>query len=149
MVTDLYRTTQPVIRYALNDILELSPERCSCGSCFQVISRIHGRSDDIFHLKGPGGQVRYLFPDYVQRAIIHASDEIVEYQAIQHSIDAIEVRLVLKDGADGPAIEQAVRANLAGWAEKVGGKPGVITFTGALPECNPVSRKFIRVVRKF
>ncbi|MBN1368691.1 MAG: hypothetical protein JW954_00455 [Dehalococcoidaceae bacterium] len=149
VVTDLYRTTQPVIRYALNDILEISPERCSCGSCFQVISRIHGRSDDIFHLKGPGGQVRYLFPDYVQRAIIHASDEIVEYQAIQHSIDAIEVRLVLKDGADGPAIEQAVRANLAGWAEKVGGKPGVITFTGALPEPNPVSRKFIRVVRKF
>jgi putative adenylate-forming enzyme len=62
VVTDLYRTTQPVIRYALNDILEVSSERCSCGSCFRVISRIHGRSDDIFHLKGPGGEVRYLFP---------------------------------------------------------------------------------------
>jgi len=149
VVTDLYRTTQPVIRYALNDILEVSPEPCSCGSCFRVISRIQGRSDDIFHLKDPAGGVRYLFPDYVQRAIIHASDEIIEYQAIQHSIDAIEIRLVLKDGANRPGIEQAVRANFGGWAAKVGGRLGEITFTGALPECNPVSKKFIRVVRKF
>jgi putative adenylate-forming enzyme len=96
ILTDLYRTTQPIIRYRLNDILEISTKPCACGSCFRVIERIHGRADDIFHLKNPGAETRYLFPDYVQRAIIHASDDILEYQAIQHSIDSIELRRLKK-----------------------------------------------------
>ncbi|MHA1222698.1 MAG: hypothetical protein ACTSP3_05485, partial [Candidatus Heimdallarchaeaceae archaeon] len=32
VVTDLHKTSQPIIRYELNDIITISPERCSCGS---------------------------------------------------------------------------------------------------------------------
>jgi putative adenylate-forming enzyme len=149
VLTDLYRTTQPIIRYSLNDILEISTESCKCGSCFRVIERIHGRANDVFLLKGTGGKLHYLFPDYVQKAIIHSSDAILEYQAIQHSIDSIEIRLVLKDGSDIPAIEKAILDKLLGWANKVGGELGKVVFTDKLPERNPHSKKLIRVMRAF
>jgi len=149
VVTDLYRTTQPIIRYRLNDILEISDRPCGCGSCFRVVERIHGRADDIFYLRGEGGQIRHLFPDYVQKSIIHASDEVIEYQAIQHSLESIEIRLVLKEGADRITIENAVRQNLRGWAEKAGGEAGEIIFSSSPPERNIRSQKLIRVIRMF
>jgi putative adenylate-forming enzyme len=49
LVTDLYRTTQPFLRYSLNDILEIDDQPCGCGSVFRVVKRIHGRADDVFH----------------------------------------------------------------------------------------------------
>ena len=149
VVTDLYRTTQPVIRYALNDILEISDEPCQCGSCFRVVERIHGRADDIFHLATPEGGICYLFPDYVQRAIIHTSDDIIEYQAIQKAIDAVEIRLVLAEGSDHKAIESAIKDNLEGWAAKAGGILGKIEFSNTPPERNIRSKKLIRVIRAF
>jgi len=149
VVTDLYRTTQPIIRYSLNDLLEVSNERCRCGSCFRVVERIHGRADEVFHLRGSRGETRYLFPDYVQRSIIFASDAILEYQAIQYSVDSIEIRLLLEEGADGSTIEKAVLDNLKRYAEKAGGQLGEVKFSRELPQRNPLSRKLIRVVRMF
>jgi putative adenylate-forming enzyme len=149
VITDLYRTTQPIIRYSLNDILEISGEQCECGSCFRVVERIHGRADDIFHLRGPTGETRYLFPDYVQRSIIYASDAILQYQAIQHSIDSIEIRLLLKEGADSSAIERAILDNLKRWAEKAGGELGEVRFSREPLKWNPLSKKLIRVMREF
>jgi putative adenylate-forming enzyme len=149
VVTDLYRMTQPIIRYSLNDVLEISSRPCECGSCFRVIERIHGRADDIFQLKGPNGQIRYLFPDYVRRSINQASNDILEFQAIQHSIDSIEIRLLLKEHADRIAIERTIENNLQWWAQKAGGILGKIIFSAALPERNPRSNKLIRVTRMF
>jgi putative adenylate-forming enzyme len=149
IVTDLYRTTLPVIRYALDDVLEFDPEPCSCGSSFRVVKVIHGRADDVFLLKSAGGEIRYLFPDYVRRAINQASDAILEYQAIQHGPEAIEVRLVLEPGADRQAIESAILDNLAWRARRVGGQLGEIHFSDKSPERNPQSRKLVRVVRRF
>ena len=149
IITDLYRTIQPIIRYSLDDVLELDPEPCECGSCFRVIKLIHGRADDIFLLQGAAGETRYLFPDYVRRSINQASDAILEYQAIQHATDAIEIRLVLAPQAERSAIEQTIRDNLAWRIETVGGQLGTIHFSDKLPERNPQSQKFIRVVREF
>ena len=39
IITDLRRTTQPVIRYCLNDIVQISKEECSCGSPFVYIKK--------------------------------------------------------------------------------------------------------------
>ena len=149
MVTDLYRQALPFLRYLLDDVVELSSQACACGSCFRVIERIHGRADEILHLRAADGSVRLLFPDYVTRSINQASDDVQEFQAIQHSLDYIEIRLVLRPGADRPAIEHAVRANLAWWAGKAGGQLGEVVFTDALPERNARSHKLIRVVRAF
>jgi putative adenylate-forming enzyme len=149
VVTDLYRQTLPFIRYWLNDVLELGSPSCKCGSSFRVIERIHGRADDVFQLRAEDGSLRHLFPDYVTRSINQASDAVLEFQAIQHSPDHIEIRLSLRPGADRPGIEQTVRANLAWWAAKAGGQLGRVVFTDQLPERNPYSHKLIRVVRRF
>lgn len=149
ILTDLYRTTQPIIRYRLGDLLEFDPEPCPCGSCFRRIKLIHGRADDIFLMKSSVGETRYLFPDYVRRAINQASGQIMEYQAIQHGPDDMEIRLVLEDGADRAAITRDILDNLQWRTEAIGGVLGNVRFTDLPPEPNPRSGKLIRVVRRF
>lgn len=162
VVTDLYRRALPFLRYQLNDVLELDAGPCACGSVFRLVRRIHGRADDVFLLRteaapgeaapgeaDPGAALRHLFPDYVTRSINQASDAIVEFQAIQLSPDRIEIRLQLAPGADRPLIEDAIRANLAFWAGRVGGRLGDVEFPEAAPERNPRSLKLIRVERRF
>lgn len=48
IITDFVRSSQPVIRYRLNDILVESNKPCPCGSPCMVIEKIEGREDDIF-----------------------------------------------------------------------------------------------------
>ena len=149
VVTDLYRTTQPFLRYRLGDLLEIGGRDCPCGSSFRVIRRIHGRADGTFLLPdGRGGSVP-LMPDYVRRSINRASQDVDEYQAIQHAPGDVEIRLVLAPGADRASIEGAVRANLAMWCERAGGVPPGVRFADAPPERNPRSGKLIRVRRTF
>ena len=149
LLTDLHRRTQPIIRYRMDDVLEVDESPCPCGSCFRRIRRIHGREDDVFVLLDAEGRPRYLFPDYVRRAINQASEDVLEYQAIQHSTDSIEIRISLRDGADRLRIEQAVRENLARRVDKIGAKLGKVEFSSAEPERNPRSLKLIRVTRSF
>jgi putative adenylate-forming enzyme len=149
IITDLYRTVQPMIRYAMDDILEFDPEGCECGSCFRVIKRIHGRVDEIFLLKGVNGDIRYLFPDYVVRSINQASDDILEFQAIQHSMEMIEIRLILKNENKRALIEKTICENLEWRTKKVGAQLGDIHFNDKLPERNQKSQKLIRVIRRF
>lgn len=149
ILTDLYRVTQPIIRYRLGDLLELEPEPCSCGSCFRRIKVIHGRSDDIFYLHSQDGQVRNLFPDYVRRAINQASGDIVEFQAIQHAYDEIEIKLITTPTADRPKIEAQILENLNWRTNQIGGELGRVYFTCSNPDRNPRSQKLIRVIRRF
>lgn len=150
VVTDLHRKTLPFLRYQLNDIVELDSKPCTCGSAFRQVKRIHGRADDIFYLQSAvGNEIRYLFPDYVTRSINQASEEIIEFQAIQHSMDSIEIRLQLNPNAERKRIERIIQANLEYWAQRVAGRLGKVEFSEALPERNPQSLKLIRVVRRF
>lgn len=50
VVTDLYRQTQAVIRYRLEDVL-VEGEGCDCGSSLRVVERIEGRQDDVLRLR--------------------------------------------------------------------------------------------------
>src|SRR5690606_2214673 len=57
VITDLYRESQPVIRYRLNDVLVPAAAPCACGSPLLAIDRIEGREDDVLWLPaadGPG-----------------------------------------------------------------------------------------------
>ncbi len=51
IITDFKRTSQPIYRYRLNDILVEEKSPCPCGSVFTRIAKIEGRSDDIFYFK--------------------------------------------------------------------------------------------------
>lgn len=149
VITDLYRTTQPIIKYELNDMIELDTEGCTCGSVFRVIKTIHGRTDDIFYLKHSTTDDNVLlFPDYIRRSIIFASDAIKEYQAIQYNRASIEIRLVIENG-DIQQIQQSILSNLQKYADKIRGELSTVEFSQKLPEVHPISNKLIRVWRRY
>ena len=56
LVTDLWRRTQPVIRYRLNDVLQARREPCACGRAATALAAIEGRSDDVLWLHAEIGR---------------------------------------------------------------------------------------------
>jgi len=114
ILTDLWRKTQPIIRYQLNDVWQLDEVPCPCGSGFQVIRAVEGRSDDICYFHG-----RPVFPDTIRRMILLASDEIEEYEAVQERADQLKIGLVVRDSerfkAVAEATQRSVEAILAGY----------------------------------
>ncbi|NHJ31738.1 MAG: hypothetical protein FK732_02640, partial [Asgard group archaeon] len=94
IVTDLNKKSQPIIRFELNDIITISPNRCTCGSSFRVIEQIMGRADDLFWVHSKDTEeLQFIYPDYIRRAIIMSSNEIDEYQAIQKSFNKVLLRI--------------------------------------------------------
>ncbi len=150
LITDLHKTSQPIIRYELNDLITVSPEACPCGSHFRVIERIGGRADDLFWgirsaEGGAEGGWQFIFPDYIRRAIIAASDEVDEYQVIQRAPDSLLVRLSAPDGADATRIAQAVSSALRRVFERYGCHPPAVEIVFEPPVANPNSNKLIRI----
>ena len=99
IVTDLWRMTQPIVRYRLNDLLVLDNRLCQCGSDWRVIKSIEGRGDDVFYFPDHAGGLRHVFPDTIRRMILLAHDDIHEYQAIQRTDGELEIRLLIGDQA--------------------------------------------------
>jgi putative adenylate-forming enzyme len=92
IITDLYRSSQPVIRYRLNDILIEREQPCSCGSPFIAIDRIEGREDDIVWLpKFAGTGVVPIFPDVLSRALLNSMPSANHYQIEQSGPTTLRV----------------------------------------------------------
>jgi putative adenylate-forming enzyme len=84
VITDLMRSTQPILRYELNDIIH-ELKNCPCGSKMTAISQIEGRSDDKLCFLNIEGVEISIYPDFFRRAIILADSEIQHYMLIQKS----------------------------------------------------------------
>lgn len=80
IITDFRRTSQPIIRYELDDVvcLKEGSERV-----FKEISRIEGRCDDVLKGVRQDGKTEILFPDFLVRTILF-STEICDFQIQQH-----------------------------------------------------------------
>lgn len=94
ILTDLFRKTQPIIRYRLDDILVEKKTPCPCGCVFQAIERIEGRCDDLLYVALPYGGSKPLFPDFVIRKIITASERIEEFEVVQTALHRWEIYLL-------------------------------------------------------
>lgn len=90
VITDLLRSTQPVVRYELNDIVQLQ-ESCPCGSRFTAIASVEGRSDDILRFTNSEGEICSLFPDELRRCIVVADDQLKDYCLIQKEPDLLQL----------------------------------------------------------
>jgi phenylacetate-coenzyme A ligase PaaK-like adenylate-forming protein len=78
------RSTQPVLRYELNDIIH-ELKNCPCGSKTTAIAQIEGRTDDKLCFLNNEGVETHIYPDFFRRAIILADPEIQHYMLIQKS----------------------------------------------------------------
>ncbi|MCB8786437.1 F390 synthetase-related protein [Planktothrix agardhii] len=112
IITDFRRTTQPIIRYRLNDILVERKTPCPCGSVLIAIEQIEGRQDDIFYLpyQSSNGEWVTIFPDFIRRAIVMVSDEIEDYQVMQLSLNRIEVALKVRKGEKDRIQEDVIKS---------------------------------------
>ena len=135
IVTDLWRTTQPILRYRLGDVLTLAPPdvRCQCGSRFRIIERIEGRQDDILAFLTPAGETVDWYPDTVRRAVLLASGEIADYAASQSRPGELCVYLELVPGAELARVEVAVRESFARLLESSGCRPAQLRVCTPLP----------------
>ena len=93
IITDFRRTSQPFVKYYLNDILVENTEPCECGSVLQRIEKIEGRSDDIFKFTNKFGKEIVVFPDFIRRTILFV-ENIREYQVFQVSDKLLEVAIL-------------------------------------------------------
>lgn len=95
IISDFKRSTQPIIRYRLNDILVASMQACKCGDAREAIDSIMGRQDDIFLIKQrDGGGYEQIVPDLIRRAVMQMHPDITAYRAIQRTADEIVIQLL-------------------------------------------------------
>lgn len=83
LITDFTRSTQPIVRYRLDDVLVRQTEPCPCGQPSMAIARIEGRRDDQLMLPDAFGQPQVVFADLCSRAIANALPLISDYRLVQ------------------------------------------------------------------
>ena len=146
IVTDLWRRTQPIIRYRLNDILQLDSVPCLCGSAFRVIRSIEGRSDDICYFESQIGGTRPFFPDTIRRMILLASPEITDYQVTQERCGELRIHLAVMPTASFSPVVQSVQNSIATTIAQYDCRPATVSVEQGLPALAPgVKRR--RVLR--
>ena len=89
VVTSLHNFAMPLIRYELRDYAKLGGP-CRCGRNLPVLERILGRSRNMVRL--PDGTMHWPMVGFHRFRDIAP---IRQYQLIQHSLEEIEVRLVV------------------------------------------------------
>lgn len=146
IITDFNRTSQPIIRYRLNDILTERATPCPCGAVTTALEQIEGRCDDLFYLRSmKGEQWVTIFPDFISRAVIASSPQIEEYRVRQLTLDQIEVALrttILECLDIQMAVEQALQRLFA----RLACQPPKIHFTKLTPLSGLRKRKRIERV---
>ncbi len=143
IVTDFTRRAQALVRYRMNDLLELSDAPCPCGSAFQAVRRIEGRADDCFELRGQGGELRLVTPDVMRNTVIDVDPAILDYRIVQTGPNAVTVEL---DSAIDAQIDARVQAALVQRFRAMGLDVTVTVVRGLSV---PFDRKLRRVRREW
>ncbi|MHA1434026.1 MAG: F390 synthetase-related protein [Candidatus Heimdallarchaeota archaeon] len=151
IVTDLHKKSQPVIRYELNDVVVISPEKCKCGTSFRTIQQIMGRTDDLFWgQREDTNESQFIFPDYIRRAIISSSDQIEEYQAVQKSQQKVLIRLILKSkDVNKEQLIETIQRSIQQVFTSYNCLIPSVDIRFERPMKNPNSDKLIRIQRDF
>ncbi|PKP81589.1 MAG: CoF synthetase [Alphaproteobacteria bacterium HGW-Alphaproteobacteria-18] len=138
LITDFSRETQVMVRYRMNDVLELSDAPCPCGAPHRAIRQIHGRCDDIFTLPSYGRPVR-VTPDVIRNAVLRADKRISDFRVTQIARNKVLLELKAEEADCLPA----ARASLDALFRACGAAPEVTAATAALAP--PSDHKLRRV----
>lgn len=144
VVTDLFRTTQAIVRYRLNDVLVLGGP-CRCGSPLTTVRRIEGRMDDVLSLPSncaPGTRV-IVMPDTIRTAVMDADRSISDFRAVQTGERALQVHIPVTSG-DG--VQATVRAAVEAALSAMSAFADVDVVVGMDV---PFDRKLRRVIREW
>jgi phenylacetate-CoA ligase len=130
LVTPLYKRTQPLIRYVIEDRVRFSSEPCPCGRPFKLIDAIEGRIQEVLSFRGAdGGEVRIhplLFHNLLDMLPVSG------WQVVQEA-DGLHILLAHVHGAlNDNQIESQVQNALA--AQKAVVSPIQVQRVDAIPQ---------------
>lgn len=136
VVTDLFRTSQAVLRRRLGDVL-VAGDRCRCGDPRQVVDEVLGRADDLLWLPGPGGTAAPLFPDFVRAGVL-AAPGVRDFRVVQTAPDRMTLAV------EPAAAFAGARDGLAGAVARAGLGPVVVDAGTIEPEGPLVKLRRVR-----
>jgi phenylacetate-CoA ligase len=124
VVTRLFGKGTPVVRYTgVNDLLLPSKRRCNCDINTPIIERIEGRCVDAIILPN-GEMVPPSSITGIPHKVMHMfnTDKIQQFQIIQHSINEVEVLVVIDEKLRnlGPRVEELFEEIRKQFEEKLG-----------------------------
>jgi len=103
VLSSINREAMPILRYRTGDLTHIYPEECRCGRAHRRISRIKGRVDDMFVLRGVN-----IFPSEVERVLMSLPEVGRSYQIVlerKGGLDHMKVRVEIKNEFFGGSFE--------------------------------------------
>ena len=94
VLSTINREAMPILRYRTGDLTRIYPDTCKCGRVHRRISRIKGRVDDMFILRGVN-----IFPSEVERILMSLPEVGRSYQIVlqrEGGMDDMRVRVEIK-----------------------------------------------------
>lgn len=137
IITDFSRTTQPVIRYRLNEVLAVAPAPCPCGNPALVLSHSEGAGEESLSLPGRTGVPITVLGEVLSRALLRALPLGADYRLVH--TDALSLQLIAPMNLDAPSRLSRLTALL--------GKLGVdvrrlrLTWLNGQPEFEPGTKR--------
>jgi len=116
VLTTLKREGMPLIRYRTRDITKIIKGKCKCGRTHRRISRLKGRSDDMFIVKGVN-----IFPSQIESVLMEIPEVDKNYQIIierEKGIDILRIQVEIKkeafkgDIAELRNLQEKIRENI-------------------------------------
>jgi phenylacetate-CoA ligase len=110
LLTVFGRYTQPLIRYELSDLVQVSDDPCPCGRPYRVVGAVDGREEDVLEFPGTSGQPFAVHPNRFHDALERVA---VDAWQVEHAPSGLVVRLVGANATAAAAVEADVRRLLA------------------------------------
>lgn len=144
VITDFTRTTQPIVRYRLDDILTLREGTCGCGRVTLALESIEGRCDDLLQLPDESGAPQPVFADLLSRALAQVLPAQADYRLTQRGLRWLQLEAAL-DQQQMTAVQQHMDQTLA----RLGVATGTLRWTMlARTPSFPLHAKRRRIVRQ-
>lgn len=105
IITDFTRQTMPMIRYKMEDLLELEDNPCSCGNKNILVNRIIGRKEDCLRFKNDQGKIIWLFPDVIRQWIVRSDSGIKNFRVTQTDDYILELELLTEKRLEEKQLE--------------------------------------------
>jgi putative adenylate-forming enzyme len=110
IITDFSRESQLIVRYRLNDVLQVRERPCECGRAELAIQAIEGRADEVVWLPSvQTGESVAIYPDQIRRAMFLAGDIVQEYEVRQ---SGMHLEIGMLTGGEDLIARQRVQVQL-------------------------------------
>lgn len=108
-ITTLYNYTQPLIRYALSDIIQPAENSPDQIPPYTKINKIMGRDEELLWFTNMHQKKDFLHPLIIDDIDVQG---LKNFQYIQYSDEKFAVNIVPEKGADLSALKKGIRAQL-------------------------------------